>query len=75
MHHARITAKGQTTIPRAIRDRLAVRPGDRILFFEDETGVRIIAANRRIGELAGMLPKPEKPVSLAEMDAVLGRDE
>ncbi len=30
MPSALITAKGQTTIPKAIRDRLRVAPGDRI---------------------------------------------
>jgi len=42
--HARITAKGQITVPLAIRKRLGVRPGDMLLFEDDKTGVRVRAA-------------------------------
>ncbi len=30
MHHSAITSKGQTTIPRAIRLALRIKPGDRL---------------------------------------------
>ena len=38
---ARITSKGQITVPQDIRHRLGVRPGDRLLFESDSRGVRI----------------------------------
>jgi AbrB family looped-hinge helix DNA binding protein len=38
---ARITSKGQTTVPREIRRTLGVRPGDRLLFESDRRDVRI----------------------------------
>lgn len=38
---ARITSKGQITVPREIRLTLGVRPGDRLLFESDRTGVRV----------------------------------
>ncbi len=38
---ARITSKGQITVPREIRRLLGVRPGDRLLFEGDEKGVRV----------------------------------
>ena len=38
---ARITSKGQITVPRDIRRTLGVRPGDRLLFESDGSGVRI----------------------------------
>ena len=38
---ARITSKGQITVPRDIRRTLGVRPGDRLLFESDSTVVRI----------------------------------
>jgi AbrB family looped-hinge helix DNA binding protein len=38
---ARITSKGQITVPRDIRRTLGVRPGDQLLFQSDSTGVRI----------------------------------
>lgn len=38
---ARITAKGQITIPRDIRRALGVRPGDGLLFESDGRGVQV----------------------------------
>ncbi len=37
---ARITSKGQITVPRDIRRTLGVRAGDRLLFESDSPGVR-----------------------------------
>ena len=36
---AKVTAKGQTTIPRAVREALHVRPGDLIAWDIDREGV------------------------------------
>ena len=38
---ARITSKGQITVPRDIRRALGVRPGDRLLFEQDGGEVRV----------------------------------
>ena len=38
---ARITSKGQITIPREVRRALGVRAGDRLLFESDGEGVRV----------------------------------
>ena len=38
---AKITSKGQITIPHEIRRALGVRPGDKILFESDDQGVRV----------------------------------
>jgi AbrB family looped-hinge helix DNA binding protein len=40
---ARITSKGQITVPRDIRNTLGVGPGDRLVFESDSRGVRIRA--------------------------------
>ena len=40
---AKITSKGQITIPRDVRRRLGVRPGDRLEFEEDGKGMRVTA--------------------------------
>jgi antitoxin PrlF len=44
--HAKVTSKGQVTLPREIRRRLGVRTGDRLLFEEDEQGIRLTAVCR-----------------------------
>jgi AbrB family looped-hinge helix DNA binding protein len=38
---ARITSKGQITVPRDIRRTLGVGPGDRLLFESDSKGVHV----------------------------------
>lgn len=38
---ARITSKGQITVPHEIRRALGVRPGDKLLFEKDGGGVRV----------------------------------
>jgi antitoxin PrlF len=38
---AKITSKGQVTVPREVRRILGVRAGDKLMFENDETGVRV----------------------------------
>lgn len=38
---ARITSKGQITVPLEIRRALGVRPGDKLVFEKDGRGVRV----------------------------------
>jgi antitoxin PrlF len=38
---SRITSKGQTTIPRAVREKLALRPGDVLVYEFDRDEVRL----------------------------------
>lgn len=37
----RVTTKGQVTIPKEIRDRLGIRPGDEVAFEETSSGYEI----------------------------------
>jgi antitoxin PrlF len=67
-----LTSKGQTTIPKDVRDYLGLRPGDRIEFVltEDKT-VLLKPATRPVTDLKGFLPKPPKPVSIEQMNAAI----
>ena len=38
---AKMTSKGQVTVPLAIRRALGVKPGDTLLFESDDEGVRV----------------------------------
>lgn len=38
---AKVTSKGQVTIPKGIRERLGVKPGSEVLFVEDRDGVHL----------------------------------
>jgi len=66
---ATLTSKGQTTIPKEIRDGLGMKPGDRITFtlLPDAT-VLMRVKSRSLTELAGMLHKKgRKPVPIEQM--------
>jgi AbrB family looped-hinge helix DNA binding protein len=49
-----ITSKGQATIPKAVRDYLHVKPGDRIKFFMHPDGGVYILPKLPAGALRGM---------------------
>ena len=72
--HATVTSKGQVTIPKPIRDRLHLEPGDKIDFILDEAGdVRVTPVTAPVARLRGMVPKPSSPVSLEKMDEAIAR--
>jgi antitoxin PrlF len=43
---AKVTSKGQITVPRDIRRRLGVRAGDKLEFEDDGNGVRVTAVRK-----------------------------
>jgi len=66
---ATLTSKGQTTIPKEIRDSLGMKPGDRMTFtlMPDATVVMRVKT-KSVVELAGSLHrKGRKPVALDAM--------
>lgn len=63
-----MTSKGQTTIPKEIRARLHLRPGDRLEFVVDEDGrVVMLPATVDAAELVGMLKPPARPITVEAM--------
>jgi AbrB family looped-hinge helix DNA binding protein len=64
-----ITSKGQTTIPKKIREYLHLQPGDRVDFVVDEKGnVVLEPATLDVKELEGILHRPGmRAVSTEEM--------
>lgn len=72
MPAATLTSKGQTTIPKAVREYLRLRPGDRMEFILEENGrVVLVPAVVDVRELKGILPPPKKPVSIEKMKKVI----
>ncbi|OGT14102.1 MAG: AbrB family transcriptional regulator [Gallionellales bacterium RIFCSPLOWO2_12_FULL_59_22] len=66
---ATLTSKGQTTIPKEIRDELGMKPGDRMTFtlMPDATVVMRVK-NKNISALAGTLHKKgRKPVPVEQL--------
>ncbi|MBN2356657.1 AbrB/MazE/SpoVT family DNA-binding domain-containing protein [candidate division KSB1 bacterium] len=67
-----VTAKGQITIPKPVRDRLRLQPGDVVDFIVDADGaVQMRVVGESIKRLKGMVPKPKTPVSIAEMQSAI----
>ena len=52
---SRITSKGQTTIPREVREKLSLRPGDVLVYEIEDDGVRL---------------RKERPLDVAYLRAV-----
>ena len=71
-----ITSKGQITLPKRIRERLNVAPGDRIDFVVEENGLVVVRpARSRLRQLRGMLrDRKRRPMSLGQMDAAIARE-
>jgi len=66
---ATLTSKGQTTIPKEIRESLGMKPGDLMTFTLMPDGTVVIRVKRKsVMDLAGVLRKKgRKPVSIAQM--------
>lgn len=66
---ATLTSKGQTTIPKSIRDRLAIKAGDRMTFTLMPDGVVLMRVkNKPVAQLAGLLHrKGRKALSIQQL--------
>jgi antitoxin PrlF len=74
MSESRMTSKGQITVPKAVRVRLNLKPGDRVLFIVEEDGaVRMRAANKDISSLRGILPPPKRKATIEEIEASIAK--
>jgi antitoxin PrlF len=63
-----ITIKGQTTIPKAIREYLGLEPGDRLKFFLHPDGSVVLLPKLPSSALRGMIKsRRRRPVTLAQM--------
>lgn len=72
MSTSTMTSKGQTTIPKDIRKRLNLHPGDRLECIIEEDGrVVVLPASVDASELTGILKAPTKPVSVAKMNRAI----
>ena len=62
-----ITSKGQTTLPKAVREALGVKPGDRVRYAILGGKVMIMPA-RPVSRLFGALKYDGPPKTLEDMD-------
>ena len=67
-----ITSKGQVTIPSALREKLRLQPGDKVVFEEKDGVITIIPANDDIETLAGCLSEDTQiKASLDDMEQAI----
>jgi AbrB family looped-hinge helix DNA binding protein len=72
MLESTLTAKGQTTLPREVREALGLKPGDKLRYIVRNGKVSFLKA-RSIMEMRGILHRPgQPPVSLEQMEEDIG---
>jgi antitoxin PrlF len=64
---AKITSKGQTTIPKEIRDHLQLAPGDRVMFIQRDGEVILRPVTQTLLDLRGSVRPHRRP---EDFDAV-----
>lgn len=72
MPAAKLTSKGQITVPKAVREALGISPGDRIAFRLKDNGTVVIEAETvDLTEMRGVLKPAVRGVSVKAMgDAI-----
>jgi AbrB family looped-hinge helix DNA binding protein len=73
MPKSTLTSKGQITLPKSIRERYGLRPGDRLEFVIEDDGRILVEPAAQRSRLIGLLSEyaPETPVSVEEMKAAI----
>lgn len=70
MTESSITKKGQTTLPKPVREFLGLRAGDKVRYFITDGGVRIMPV-RSVKRLCGALRYDGPTVTLEEMEQAI----
>lgn len=65
-----ITSKGQATIPKAVREHLGLKPGDRVKFFMHPDGSVVLLPKLPVSALRGVL-KSRRRVTIEEMNEAI----
>ena len=68
MTHSTITSKGQTTIPKSVRDAAGLRAGDRIHFAVLADGTIIVRPKTRSVRELGTRPPVRRRVTVGQMN-------
>jgi AbrB family looped-hinge helix DNA binding protein len=76
-YEAKLSSKGQITVPSEVREFFRLKEGDRVDFYVDTRSrtVRIMARNAKLADLAGILNKKGRklpPLTQQDIDAAIG---
>lgn len=68
MHFSTLTSKGQTTIPKEVREFLHLKPKDKIVYIPDGKRVFLTPINGTILDLKGIVKRPtKKPINFRKL--------
>ena len=74
MQESTVTIKGQTTLPRDVRQALQLQPGDRVRYMILDGGEVRLVRSQPVTRLAGLLQnKTTRKVALEEMEAAIAK--
>ena len=71
MYKAKVTSKGQITIPSAVRDALGLKPGEKVAFLAGENGEFRLRRVGSIMDMYGCLAGLDLPKTNAELDEMM----
>jgi antitoxin PrlF len=67
-----LSIKGQATIPKAVREHLRLKPGDRVKFFVHSDGTVVLLPKLPLSSLRGIVKsRRSRPASIEEMDKAI----
>ena len=64
---SKITTKGQTTIPKKIRERLNLEPGDRVLFLEKDGEIILQPMTQTLRDRRGSVEPRKEPENFEDV--------
>ncbi|MBU0693252.1 MAG: type II toxin-antitoxin system PrlF family antitoxin [Candidatus Omnitrophica bacterium] len=68
MHFSTVTAKGQTTIPKEVRELLHLSPNDKVVYVPDGKRVFLTPINGNILDLKGVVKHSgKKPIDFSKL--------
>lgn len=73
MAMARVTSKGQVTIPQAVREQFDIQQGDDLLFVEEDGCLKVrVVKKRNLTDFYGIFPSTRPYTSFDEIREIVG---
>ena len=70
---ARVSSKGQVTIPQAVREQFDIQQGDDLLFLEEEGCLKVrVLKKRKLTDFYGIFPSTRPYTSWEEIREIVG---
>jgi AbrB family looped-hinge helix DNA binding protein len=71
---AKVTSKGQITLPVEMRKALGIKPGDRINFRKNQKGnYELVAKTKTLEDIKGIIPYDGPPLSTDDIVEIVRR--